>query len=435
MAIVELCVDPRNPFPADVLAIAAATPALNTPVYAVGHPQALPLKYVSHTANALTQPHITGPTGVHAWGIAPSCITADLDKFGGMSGGPLFAVGSNEVIGIGRSGAKSSSRPMPPDVLQNDEQNWRTESVRQLYVIISNKYGNPIAPPATPLLPAEFFYNFGNYQYHRALDHFTVLQNLPTDPAITLRNAWNRVDTYRAFTLPLADFLSTPNRRICVVVSLDVSCTFELDAIPIEMEFDHNPQPLPFCERNYAQRGSADIDCANYHFEWQGDFGVAADLDGTAAPWSAVTGLPRGAMQGPAFRSPKGLMGWNKIHVPFAPQLFKGKNDRVVNISGNIEVTFGYEHAVQENALQFKVDLDFPLPRDNKSWVGLIGEYPVRYANGQEISFRTQGFAWTGPWPGASLPIVQRPMLQTIVAQNIAQIQTSASLAINPAGP
>jgi V8-like Glu-specific endopeptidase len=89
---------------------------LNQPVYILGHPCGLPLKYSS---------------GAQVRGINGACFAADLNVYCGNSGSPVFDCNTHEVIGI---------------VVRGDTQDFRWTGKGWLSVI----YPNPVIRSQQP---------------------------------------------------------------------------------------------------------------------------------------------------------------------------------------------------------------------------------------------------------------------------------------------
>ena len=89
---------------------------LNQPVYILGHPCGLPLKYAS---------------GAQVRGITDACFSADLNVYSGNSGSPVFDRKTHEVIGI---------------VVRGDTQDFRWTCKGWLSVI----YPNPVIRSQQP---------------------------------------------------------------------------------------------------------------------------------------------------------------------------------------------------------------------------------------------------------------------------------------------
>jgi hypothetical protein len=89
---------------------------LNQPVYILGHPCGLPLKYAS---------------GAQVRGITDACFSADINVYCGNSGSPVFDCKTHEVIGM---------------VVRGDTQDFRWTGTGWLSVI----YPNPVIRSQEP---------------------------------------------------------------------------------------------------------------------------------------------------------------------------------------------------------------------------------------------------------------------------------------------
>ncbi|EXJ61987.1 hypothetical protein A1O7_02419 [Cladophialophora yegresii CBS 114405] len=351
----------QQEFPAVSLELTDTPPRVDTsgfrPVYALGHPHGVPMKYTgahrdendrySSRPGIIAAPTPDTPRWLH------SCIAADLDVFGGNSGGPMLASNPpdspKKVLGI--------ARHAPHEVISTFK--TRLTPFWQAH----NKWiwdlGTRAGRKDDDL--RKFVASFPPTFEGLAMDkdrRVTWEQFLPDEDSLKDMCAFNRVDLFYPFLNPLDKFLQSGDRAVLVEMTLYLeSSKKDLELQPVLMT--GSASRVLGHERawkKWTEESLPGEEISTLTFRWRRLFKSTGDLSKGFESRKSPAG--EGDLPNELFLGQGGIALWDKciVRTP-APA---GLSDKGTELSGGkIEVSFGYRCQDPEDATIFLGRLNF----------------------------------------------------------------------------